>query len=70
MASSGSASSSAAVNELMQVRPGDRVLDVGCGLGDDVRALAALVGPSGRAVGIDASEATIAKQASLRMGLG
>jgi len=54
----------------MQVRPGDRVLDVGCGLGDDVRALAALVGPSGRAVGIDASEATIAKQASLRMGLG
>ncbi len=45
----------------MQVRPGDHVLDVGCGLGGDVRALAALVGPTGRAVGIDASEAMIAE---------
>src|SRR5262245_12847280 len=45
--------------ELLQVRPGHHVLDVGCGLGDDVRALAALVGPTGRVVGIDVSAAMI-----------
>jgi ubiquinone/menaquinone biosynthesis C-methylase UbiE len=45
--------------ELLQVRPGNHVLDVGCGLGDDVRALAALVGPTGRVVGIDVSAAMI-----------
>ncbi len=38
---------------------GMRVLDVGCGVGDDVRAMAALVGPEGRAVGIDNSERLI-----------
>jgi SAM-dependent methyltransferase len=34
-------------------RPGDRVLDVGCGFGDTARRLAELVGPSGRVVGVD-----------------
>lgn len=39
--------------------PGDRVLDVGCGLGEDVRSLAAAVGESGAAVGVDASLAMV-----------
>lgn len=39
--------------------PGARVLEVGCGTGDDARLLAALVGQDGRIVGIDASEAMI-----------
>jgi SAM-dependent methyltransferase len=39
----------------LDLHPGDAVLDVGCGLGDDVRALAREVGPGGRAVGLDAS---------------
>lgn len=34
-------------------RPGDRVLDVGCGFGDATRALARLVGPAGSALGVD-----------------
>ena len=38
-----------------------RLLDIGCGNGDDVRALAALVGPSGQAVGIDSSETMVAE---------
>jgi ubiquinone/menaquinone biosynthesis C-methylase UbiE len=42
--------------DLLALRPGDRVLDVGCGAGEDVRALADIVGPSGYAVGIDASQ--------------
>jgi len=39
-------------------------LDVGCGTGDDVRAMAVKVGPSGRAVGIDISETMIAEAKS------
>lgn len=44
---------------LLGARPGAHVLDVGCGTGNDVRALAELVGPEGRAVGVDASEQLI-----------
>jgi ubiquinone/menaquinone biosynthesis C-methylase UbiE len=40
---------------LLRLEPGQRVLDVGCGLGDDVAALAQMVGPKGYAVGIDHS---------------
>jgi ubiquinone/menaquinone biosynthesis C-methylase UbiE len=37
-------------------RPGDRVLDIGCGFGDTTQQLAAIVGPGGEAVGVDVSE--------------
>ena len=47
------------------LKPGDRVLDVGCGSGDDARALAELVGPTGRVVGLDAS-ATMIEEAQRR----
>lgn len=43
------------------LRAGMHALDVGCGTGDDVRALAAIVGASGRAVGVDVSEALLAE---------
>ncbi len=42
------------------LRPGQAVLDVGCGYGADVAEMAVLVGQAGRAVGIDASGAMIA----------
>lgn len=45
---------------LLDAREGDVVLDLGCGLGDDAHALARRVGPSGRVIGIDASQAMIA----------
>jgi len=35
---------------------GQRVLDVGCGFGDTTQQIAALVGPEGEAVGVDAAE--------------
>lgn len=38
---------------------GMQVLDVGCGVGDDVRAISALVGPTGECVGVDASAALV-----------
>jgi SAM-dependent methyltransferase len=41
------------------LRAGQRLLDVGCGLGDVALALAADLGTSGEVVGIDASEAML-----------
>jgi len=42
------------------ITTGMHVLDLGCGTGDDVRELSALVGPGGRVAGVDASRAMIA----------
>ena len=41
--------------EMMRPQPGSHVADLGCGLGFDVRRLSKLVGPDGRAIGVDAS---------------
>jgi ubiquinone/menaquinone biosynthesis C-methylase UbiE len=49
------------LDAMLRVRPGSHVLDVGCGTGNDVRALAARVGPAGRVVGLDSSEQLIAR---------
>jgi ubiquinone/menaquinone biosynthesis C-methylase UbiE len=47
--------------ELLDVQPGRRVLDVGCGPGDDAREMARIVGPRGRVVGVDNSQAMVAE---------
>jgi len=39
--------------DLLEIQPGERVLDVGCGSGVVLRDLARRVGSSGRAVGLD-----------------
>lgn len=41
-------------------RPGERVLDIGCGTGGTTAALAAAVGSSGRVLGVDISEPLVA----------
>jgi ubiquinone/menaquinone biosynthesis C-methylase UbiE len=45
---------------LVSPQEGQRVLDIGCGLGDTTQQIAAMVGPSGEAVGVDAAERFIA----------
>src|SRR5437588_12915613 len=44
---------------LLNTTPGRRILEVGCGLGDDAAALAKRVVPGGSVVAIDGSEAMI-----------
>ena len=44
--------------DVCAVGAGDQVLDVGCGLGHEVRRLAERVGSHGRVVGIDATPFT------------
>jgi ubiquinone/menaquinone biosynthesis C-methylase UbiE len=45
-------------DEALRLNPpqeGQRVLDIGCGFGDTTQQIAAMVGPSGEAVGVDAA---------------
>jgi ubiquinone/menaquinone biosynthesis C-methylase UbiE len=54
-----------AVFALLQPRPGYHVLDVGCGTGEDARALCQLAGEDGQVIGVDAS-ATMIEEACAR----
>jgi SAM-dependent methyltransferase len=57
---------------LVPPQEGQRVLDIGCGLGDTTQQIAALVGPSGEAVGVDAAERFIetARTEAVEAGVG
>ncbi len=52
--------------EALGVRPGQTVLDLGCGTGKNIPLLAAAVGPTGRVVGVDFS-ASMLDQARTRV---
>ena len=45
--------------DLLAAAPGSRILEVGCGLGDDAAALARRVAPGGSVVAIDGSQAMV-----------
>ncbi|MEE8348649.1 MAG: methyltransferase domain-containing protein [Acidobacteriota bacterium] len=47
--------------DAVPVQPGDRILEIGCGVGLEAQRLANLVGPQGRIVGIDKSELMISE---------
>jgi ubiquinone/menaquinone biosynthesis C-methylase UbiE len=58
--------------DLAALRPGESVLEVGCGTGELTQRARARVGPAGRVCGIDPSAEMIAvaRQKSARAGLG
>ena len=51
----------AAVLSALDLRPGERVLDVGCGFGTTTLAVAREVGPDGHVDGVDISAAMVAR---------
>jgi arsenite methyltransferase len=52
--------------DLAALRPGDRVLDLGSGSGADAFCAGIGVGPTGRVVGVDFTDAQVANATSLR----
>ncbi len=57
---------------LDELRPGEKVVDVGCGAGIDSLIAAGMVGPAGRVVGVDMSPDMLekARQAAKEVGRG
>ncbi|ABS26560.1 methyltransferase domain-containing protein [Anaeromyxobacter sp. Fw109-5] len=49
-------------------RPGETVIDLGCGRGRDLLRAAEAVGPDGRAIGVDGNEAMLAAARALAAG--
>jgi ubiquinone/menaquinone biosynthesis C-methylase UbiE len=47
------------VTDMLELHPGDIVLDAGCGTGDDARTMASLVSPEGHVTGVDDDEAIL-----------
>ena len=45
--------------ELLDARAGQRILEVGCGTGDDARQIAEKISPAGSLIAVDKSEALI-----------
>jgi arsenite methyltransferase len=54
--------------DLAAIAPGETVLDLGCGSGTDAFIAAHLTGPAGRVVGVDMTDAQLAKARRLRDG--
>lgn len=55
--------------DLLDLHAGEKVLDVACGTGDDVRTIAGYVGQTGLSLGVDKSEAMIAEAQKRAAGM-
>lgn len=56
--------------DLMGPKPGDRIIEVGCGAGDDAQLIAASIVPDGSVVAVDSSEAMVVEARERAAGAG
>jgi len=56
--------------EILDLQVGEKVLDIGCGTGEDVRDAARLVGTTGLCIGVDVDETMIAVAQARSAGQG
>src|SRR5918997_6939878 len=54
----------------LELKPGDHVLDIGCGKGRILAPLVRAVGPAGHVYGVDLSEGMLAQARALRARAG
>ena len=57
-------------HSIAPIQPGETVLDIGCGAGMDLLLAARLVGPGGRAIGVDMTPAMAAKARASALAAG
>lgn len=55
------------VLQLLDARPGETILDFGCGSGEVTAEIARLVGPQGLVVGVDTSESMVSRATAFRV---
>jgi len=58
------------ITDLLKIKPGDHAIDVGCGTGSDLIAMARMVGETGLVVGLDYDPAMTAEAAALARQAG
>lgn len=56
--------------DALELSPGDTVVEVGCGTGANLPLLAARVGPTGRVVGVDITDAMLERARALVLARG
>jgi ubiquinone/menaquinone biosynthesis C-methylase UbiE len=54
-----SAAYTAPVLSLLDAKPGERIIDLGCGTGELTEQISKIVGPEGTVVGLDSSESMV-----------
>jgi ubiquinone/menaquinone biosynthesis C-methylase UbiE len=56
-----SAAYTAPVLSLLDAKPGEKIIDLGCGTGELTEQISKIVGPEGTVVGLDSSESMVSQ---------
>lgn len=65
-----SSEATSSVLQLLDARPGEKILDFGCGSGEVTAEIGRLVGPQGIVVGVDTSESMVSRASAFANASG